>query len=110
MSKGLALVVLFMAAALEAAGDALVRSGIRSTAPHARLGFCLAGAVVLFLYGWTVNTPPWEFGRLLGMYVVFFFLVAQILSVLMFGQWPTRGVLLGGALILCGGAVIAFSN
>lgn len=27
----------------------------------------MAGAVVLFLYGWAVNTPPWDLGRLLGV-------------------------------------------
>jgi len=30
-------------------------------------------AVVLFGYGWTVNAPPWDFGQLLGLYVVFSF-------------------------------------
>ena len=33
-------------------------------------------AVVLFTYGLTVNAPPWNFGKLLGLYVVFFFIIA----------------------------------
>lgn len=109
MNRLVALLILLMAATLEAGGDALVRAGIKHPVPLARFGFCLAGAVVLFLYGWTVNTPPWAFGRLLGIYVVFVFLVAQVLAIAIFGQWPDRGVLLGGALIIGGGIVIATS-
>ena len=40
--------------------------------------FWAAGALVLFTYGYVVNAPPWDFGRLLGIYVVFFFVVAQV--------------------------------
>lgn len=107
MNRVVALLILLLAATLETGGDALVRAGIRHPIPLARVGFWLAGAVVLFLYGLTVNTPPWGFGRLLGVYVVFVFLVAQILSIAIFGQWPDRGVWLGGALIISGGIVIA---
>jgi small multidrug resistance family-3 protein len=77
--------------------------------PWARFGFWVAGAMVLFLYGWTVNAPPWDFCRLLGIYVVFIFLVAQVLAIAIFGQWPDRGIWLGGALILSRGIVIAMS-
>ncbi|MFY9727368.1 MAG: hypothetical protein WB579_24895 [Bryobacteraceae bacterium] len=97
--------LLFLAAVLEAGGDALVRKGLRATA-FARLGFFLAGAILLFTYGYFVNTPPWDFGRLLGVYVVFFFLVAQSIGWLFFGQVPTAGTLLGGALIVAGGVVV----
>ena len=109
MNRMIALLILLLAATLETGGDALVRAGLKSALPLARFGFCLAGAVVLFLYGWTVNTPPWDFGRLLGVYVVFIFLVAQALSIAISGQWPDRGVCLGGALIMSGGIVIAAS-
>jgi small multidrug resistance family-3 protein len=110
MNRMIALLILLLAATLETGGEALVRAGLKSPLPLARFGFCLAGAVVLFLYGWTVNTPPWDFGRLLGVYVVFIFLVAQALSIDIFGQWPDRGVCLGGALIISGGIVIAVST
>jgi small multidrug resistance family-3 protein len=60
----------------------------------------------LFAYGWTVNAPAWDFGRLLGLYVVLFFIVAQLVSWVGFGQLPSRGVLIGGALIISGGVVI----
>ena len=66
--------------------------------------------IVLFLYGWTVNSPPWNFGRLLGLYVVFFFVVAQILSWIVFKQAPSAMVLLGGTLIVAGGVIVSLAR
>jgi len=103
------LTVLFAAALLEACGDALVRKGLHASA-LLRAWFLLAGAVLLFVYGWTVNTPPWDFGRLLGVYIVFFFVVAQILNWVAFGQAPTLRVMLGGACIVAGGLIISGSQ
>jgi len=103
------LAVLFAAALLEAGGDALVRKGLHAHAAL-RAAFLLAGAVVLFAYGYVVNTPPWDFGRLLGVYVVFFFVVAQIISWLAFGQVPTARLILGGACIIIGGLIISGSR
>ena len=54
-------------------------------------------------YGYVVNAPSWDFGRLLGVYVVFFFLVAQALSWAVFGQRPDASVLAGGGFIVVGG-------
>ena len=54
-----------------------------------------------------MNVPGWHFGRLLGLYVVFFFLVAQAMAWLAFGQVPSRPLLAGGALIVAGGAIIS---
>jgi drug/metabolite transporter superfamily protein YnfA len=98
--------ILFLAALLEAGGDALVRSGLGASALPIRWGCFAAGALVLFLYGYVVNTPTWDFGRLLGVYVVFFFVVAQLISWLFFGHVPTRGVWLGGAFIVTGGVIM----
>ena len=90
------LLVLFSAAVLEASGDAVVRSGLHASTFLFRALMFLLGAVILFSYGWVVNAPPWDFGRLLGVYVVFFFVVAQLISWLVFGQPPTRAVWIGG--------------
>src|SRR5438093_6540805 len=73
MRQTTALLILFAAAVLEAGGDALMRSGMHASVSSARLLFWLTGALVLFTYGYVVNAPPWDFGRLLGIYVVFFF-------------------------------------
>jgi len=99
------LLLLLLAALLEAGGDALVRSGLRG-AGNPRWAWMLAGGVVLFAYGCAVNTPPWDFGRLLGIYVVFFFVVAQAISWVAFQQKPDPGVWAGGALIVLGGIVL----
>jgi small multidrug resistance family-3 protein len=55
-----------------------------------------------------VNLPRWDFGKLLGVYVVLFFLMAQVQNKLRFGQSPTPPIYLGGVLIVSGGLVIAF--
>jgi small multidrug resistance family-3 protein len=104
-----AAVLLFVSALLEAGGDAIVRAGLHATSTRRILLF-ISGGLVLFAYGYLVNRPPWDFGRLLGVYVVFFFVVAQAIGYLAFGQIPSRGVWLGGALIVIGGAIIAASN
>jgi small multidrug resistance family-3 protein len=99
------LMLLLLAALLEAGGDALVRSGLRGLAGN-RLVWLAAGGVVLFAYGCAVNTPAWDFGRLLGIYVVFFFVVAQAISWVAFRQKPDGGIWAGGALIVLGGIVM----
>ena len=108
MGQGLALLVLFVAAVLEAGGDALVRTGLEAGSAGRRIALFAAGAVVLFAYGYAVNAPRWDFGRLLGIYVVFFFVVAQTISWLAFGQKPSVPILVGGAFIVVGGLVISF--
>jgi len=104
------LLPLLLAALLEAGGDAFVRLGLRSTAMAPRLLFFLAGAVFLFSYGWTVNLPSWDFGRLIGVYIVFFFLLAQVISWIVFHQKPSHAVLLGGAFIAIGGLIISLAS
>jgi drug/metabolite transporter superfamily protein YnfA len=108
MSLPVTLLVLFAAALLEAGGDALVRNGLHASTTTSRLTFFLCGAFVLFGYGYVVNSPSWDFGRLLGVYVVFFFIAAQLISYFVFHTIPGRNVLLGGALIVLGGVVISF--
>src|SRR5207253_4628018 len=102
------LFVLLSAAVLEAGGDAIVRAGIHASSLMVRTLLFVAGGLILFSYGWVVNAPPWDFGRLLGVYVVFFFLVAQVIAWAVFHQPPATTTWIGGALILAGGAVVAW--
>lgn len=97
-----------MAALFEAGGDALVRLGLHASPTGKRVLFLAAGGLVLFGYGCLVNAPPWDFGRLLGVYVVLFFLIAQVIGWLVFGQAPTRNILMGGLFIVIGGAIISW--
>ena len=105
------LAVLFSAAILlEVGGDALVRKGLHAPAGLARRvpagGSCTAVRVRVPV----VNTPPWDFGRLLGVYVAFVFVVAQIVSWLAFGQAPTARLVFGGACIVIGGLIVSGSQ
>jgi drug/metabolite transporter superfamily protein YnfA len=103
-----ALAVLALAAFLEAFGDSFFQvSFYRSTGAGRILAF-LAGAAVLAVYGSMVNAPRWDFGRLIGVYVALFFLMAQILNKVRFGQSPTASIYAGGALIVAGALVMAF--
>ena len=102
MASWMAYAILLLAASLEAGGDALVRLGLHGQG-GARIGFFAAGAVVLFLYGLSVNAPAWDFGRLLGVYVTLFFVVAQVINLVVFHVKPGAPILVGGALIVAGG-------
>jgi small multidrug resistance family-3 protein len=106
MRPSLAFLLLLGAAVLEAGGDAIVRRGLHAGSLGSRLVLILAGGAVLMAYGVAVNTPPWDFGRLLGVYVVLFFVVAQVINRVVFGVTPSVPVLVGGALVIAGGAVM----
>lgn len=100
-----AYLILLLAALLEAGGDALVRHGLGASG-GTRLAFFATGALVLFAYGLTVNAPAWDFGKLLGIYVTLFFVVAQAINLVVFHVRPDLPVLIGGALIVSGGLLI----
>ena len=103
-----AFAVLILAAFLEAFGDSFFQVSFYRSSGIGRVMTFVAGAVVLTAYGSVVNVPRWDFGKLLGLYVVLFFLMAQLLAKLRFGQSPTPPIYAGGALIVAGGLVIAF--
>jgi drug/metabolite transporter superfamily protein YnfA len=105
--RGGALFLLAIAAFLEAYGDSCFQSALYRTSGTSRALAFVGGAVSLAFYGLVVNGPRWEFGKLLGIYVVLFFLVAQILARVRFGQSPTLSIWIGGALICAGGVIIS---
>ena len=109
MMSVMTMVWLFLAALLETGGDALIRTGLRSLGA-VRIGLLLCGALALFVYGCVVNASQCHFGRLLGIYVTCFFLIAQLIGWLAFHEVPSRGVLLGGACILLGGVILTVSQ
>lgn len=93
---------LILAAVLEVGGDACVRWGLKS---GRWIGLAL-GAAVLFGYGLSVNLPKWDFGRLMGVYIAVFFVVAQIVAVVFFKERIPLPTFVGGALIVAGGVLI----
>ena len=107
MNRGLILLTLLACALLEVGGDALARRGMHAQSQAARVGFFALAAIVLFAYAWLVNRPPWSFGTLLGIYVALFFAVSQAVAWFAFGERPTTGIWLGGALVVTGGIVMS---
>ncbi len=99
---------LLLATTLEVSGDALVRMGIYNHGGVTRLGLMLAGAALLFGYGFSLNLAPLEFGQVVGLYIATLFIVWQIINFAFFRALPTLPVLVGGALIVIGGLVVSF--
>jgi small multidrug resistance family-3 protein len=97
--------LLCIAAILEVGGDALMRNGLQATGLH-RVVWLIGGTAVLAAYGVFVNLGPWDFGRVLGVYVVLFFIVAQLVNWLGYGIRPDAPILAGGGLICAGGLVL----
>ncbi len=108
MSNLIVLLILIVAALLEAGGDAVVRTGLHAPSIAQRIGLIVLGGFVLTAYGVVVNTPAWDFGRLLGVYVTLFFVAAQVINLLVFHVQPGLPVLLGGTLIIAGGLLMTF--
>jgi hypothetical protein len=105
---GTTFVLLLVAATMEVLGDAFFQSAVHRSSGLWRWIFLAAGGGTLSLYGLVVNLPQWDFGKLLGVYVVFFFVVAQIIAKVRFHQPTTLPMFVGGFMILAGGAVISF--
>ena len=99
---------LIAATSLETFGDAIVRMGIGQTAWLPRTALFLAGAVLLFGYGLSLNLAPIEFSRVVGLYIATLFIIWQLVNLIVFRSPPGIPVLLGGALIVVGGLVVTF--
>jgi hypothetical protein len=97
---------LIAATSLEAVGDAVVRLGIAQNAWLPRSLLFLAGSILLFGYGLSVNLAPVEFGRVVGLYIATLFIVWQLVGWVVFRTLPSATVLAGGLLIIVGGAIV----
>ena len=98
-------IILVVAAALEVGGDALVRIGL--TGPRYIMA---AGGLTLFTYGVLVNKSGLDFNRLMGVYIAIFFVVSQVVSLILFKQVPDDRILLGGGFIVTGGLLIVLMS
>ena len=99
---------LVVATAMEVSGDAIVRLGLGQQAIGGKASYFLGGAALLFGYGLTLNLAPLEFDRVVGIYIATLFVMWQLVSFAFFGTVPSPPVLVGGALIVAGGLVVAF--
>jgi drug/metabolite transporter superfamily protein YnfA len=98
--------LLVLATTFEATGDAIIRIGLRPNPVPTRITLMLAGAAILYGYGLILNLAPLDWGRLIGAYVATFFVVGQIINLVVFGIAPTLPIVVGGLFILTGGAII----
>ena len=96
------LILLVLAAALEVGGDALIRGGLQRRGAL----LLLSGAATLVIYGFMVNMTKLDFSRLMGIYIVIFFLVAQAVAVLVFREEIELPVMAGGGLVVLGGIIM----
>jgi hypothetical protein len=107
--QGIPIVVLLLVATtLEVSGDAVVRTAIYGHVGPARLGLFLAGATLLLGYGTFLNLAPLEFGQVVGLYLATLFVVWQVINFVAFRALPTLPTVLGGSLVIAGGAIITF--
>ncbi len=102
------LVLLLIATTLEVSGDAIVRVALYGHSGLARVALFGAGAALLFGYGGFLNLAPLEFGRVVGLYIATLFVVWQVINFLFFQTLPSLPVLVGGTLIVAGGAIVTF--
>ncbi len=97
------LLLMLLAASLEVGGDALIRAGLK-----AHGGFLLLlGPAVLVTYGFLVNLTALEFGRLMGFYIVLFFVIAQATAIVFFREKLPLPMVIGGLLVVAGGLTMA---
>jgi hypothetical protein len=103
-----AIVLLLAATILEVSGDAVVRTAIYNHVGLARAGLFFAGAALLFGYGTLLNLAPFEFGQVVGLYLATLLVVWQVVNFVAFRSLPTLPIILGGSLVIAGGAIITF--
>jgi small multidrug resistance family-3 protein len=101
---------LLIATVLEVSGDAIVRMAIYNHVGIGviRLGMFLTGAALLFGYGSFLNLAPFQFGQVVGLYIATLFIVWQVINFVAFSALPTLPILVGGSLVVAGGAIISF--
>ena len=101
------LILLLIAATLEVSGDAVVRMAIHNHVVRFRIGLLVAGAALLLGYGSFLNVAPLDFGRVVGLYIAMLFVVWQAINLIVFRSLPTVPILVGGVLVIAGGAIIS---
>jgi hypothetical protein len=102
------IVFLIAATTLEASGDAIVRLAIYDHAGAYRIALFAAGGALLLGYGTLLNLAPFEFSQVIGIYLGTLFVIWQIINFVFFRTMPTLPVVVGGALVVAGGAIITF--
>jgi len=103
-------VLAFIVAAtiFEAVGDAVMRIALHYHVMPARIFLFASAAVLLAMYGAFLNLAPVEFAEATGVYLASLFVAFQVVNYLFFKTAPSPGVLVGGAFIVIGAAIITY--
>jgi drug/metabolite transporter (DMT)-like permease len=105
--KILAFVV--VATIFEAVGDAVMRIALQTSPPlPSRIALFGLASLLLAMYGLFLNLAPVEFATVTGVYLASLFVMFQIVNYLFFRHVPSTGVMLGGAFMVTGAAIIYF--
>src|SRR4051794_5596126 len=102
------IVFILIATIFEVSGDAIVRKAIYNYSGLMRMMLMLLGAAMLFVYGFSLNLAPVEFGQVVGLYIATIFIVWQLINFLAFQTLPTVPIMVGGLLIVSGGMIITY--
>ena len=105
-----AIAFLIAATLMEVSGDALIRIALHDHAGlnFIRLGLFALGAALVFGYGTFVNLAPLEFRDVVGLYIAVLFIMWQVINFAFFRTLPTIPIMIGGAMIVAGGAIVSF--
>ncbi|HEY2822516.1 MAG TPA: hypothetical protein VGJ06_15835 [Candidatus Acidoferrum sp.] len=90
----------------EAIGDALMRIALHYHSLPGRLALFAGATALLAMYGALLNLAPVEFAEATGVYMASLFVSFQFVNFFFFRTTPTPAVLLGGAFIVTGAAII----
>jgi hypothetical protein len=96
------------ATSFEAVGDALMRIALHYHVLPGRVALFAAATALLGMYGLFLNLAPVEFAEATGIYLASLFVAFQVVNFVFFRTTPTAGVLVGGAFIVAGAAIIYF--
>ena len=99
---------ILLATVFEVGGDAIVRTAIYKNTGGVRLALMCLGALMLFIYGFSLNLAPVEFGQVAGLYIAVLFVVWQLINFIAFHILPTLPVMVGGAMLVTGGLIVTF--
>ena len=101
-------VFVLIATIFEVSGDAIIRMGIYNNTGLIRIGYMSIGAILLFVYGFSLNLAPVEFGQVVGLYIATLFVVWQVINFIAFQTMPGISTVVGGTLIVIGGLIVTF--
>ena len=102
------IIFILIATIFEVSGDAIVRMAIYKYSGAIRIGLMLTGGTLLYLYGFSLNLAPVEFGQVVGLYIATLFVVWQVINFIAFQTLPTLPSIVGGLFIFTGGMIITF--